>query len=219
MIVEIDSIELSFDHKKILYGIYLKAETGKITGLLGRNGCGKTCLIRILFGDLQPKYKNIRINKQPLKQHLFKSNLVAYLPQHGLLPKNISLKKAFRIFDASWTDFVAHFSSFAVHELSKTNQVSTGELRVIETYLILNSRKKILLLDEPFSFIAPVYIEKIKKMIVALKQEAAILITDHYYRDILDVSDELYFLKNGSSKLIQSIRELENEGYIRYSPE
>ena len=215
MIVEIDSIELSFDQKKILYGIYIKLETGKITGLLGRNGCGKTSLLRILFGDLQPKYKNIRINNKPQKQHLFKSNLVAYLPQHSLLPKNISLKKAFKIFDALWADFVRHFSSFTVHESSKANQVSTGELRVIETYLILHSRKKIILLDEPFSFIAPVYVEKIKKIILALKHEAAILITDHYYRDILDVSDQIYFLKNGSSKLVQSRKDLEKEGYIR----
>jgi ABC-type cobalamin/Fe3+-siderophores transport system ATPase subunit len=50
MIIELDSVELYFDKRRILNGIYLKAETGKITGLLGRNGCGKSCLLQILFG-------------------------------------------------------------------------------------------------------------------------------------------------------------------------
>ena len=67
MILEIDSVELSFDEKKILYGIYLKIETGKVTGVLGRNGCGKTSLLRILFGDLNPKYKNVRVDGKHLK--------------------------------------------------------------------------------------------------------------------------------------------------------
>lgn len=61
MILEIDNIELAFDQKKILNGIYVKFETGEITGLLGKNGCGKTSLLEIIFGTLKPKYKNIRI--------------------------------------------------------------------------------------------------------------------------------------------------------------
>ena len=49
MILEIDNIELSFKNKRILNGIYLKAETGKITGILGSNGSGKTSLLNIMF--------------------------------------------------------------------------------------------------------------------------------------------------------------------------
>ena len=65
MIFEIDNIELSFKEKRILNGIYLKTETNNITGLLGSNGCGKTCLLNILFGSLEPKYKLIRVDNKP----------------------------------------------------------------------------------------------------------------------------------------------------------
>lgn len=218
MILEIDSIELNFDQKKILYGVYLKAETGKITGVLGRNGCGKTCLLRILFGDLQPKYKNIRLDGKYLKRKLFKTHDVVYLPQHQLLPNNIKVKKAFDLFQVDWKCFVNSFDSFKIYINRRTDELSSGELRVVETYLILNSGKKIILLDEPFSFVAPLYVEKFKLLIRQKKKECTIVITDHFYREILDISDSIYLLKNGSSKLIQSKEDLENEGYISFNP-
>jgi ABC-type sugar transport system ATPase subunit len=49
-ILEVDSILLEFDLKRVLQDVYLKSETGKVTGLLGRNGSGKSCLMKILFG-------------------------------------------------------------------------------------------------------------------------------------------------------------------------
>lgn len=219
MTVEIDSVELSFDQKKILYGVYLKGETGKIKGVLGRNGSGKTCLLRILFGDLKPTYKNIRLDGNHLKESLFERNLVAYLPQHKMLPVNMKISRAFDFFQANWSNFTNTFDSFGIYTNSKINELSYGELRVIETYLILNSGKKIILLDEPFSFVAPIYVEKFKKLILEKKNDSAIIITDHFYREILSISDSTYLLKNGYSKLIQSKKDLENEGYISSNPQ
>ena len=216
MIIEIDSVELNFDKKRILYGVYLKAETGKITGILGRNGCGKTCLLRILFGDLNPKYKNIRADGNYLKTKLFTTHKVSYLPQHPLLPANLKVMKAFDLFQVDWSVFESLFNSFKSLVNSKTHELSSGELRVIETYLILNSGKEIILLDEPFSFIAPLYVDKFKLLILEKKKEAVIIITDHFYREILDISDSVYLLKNGYSKLIRSKEDLENEGYITF---
>jgi ABC-type multidrug transport system ATPase subunit len=217
--VEIDSVELIFDDKRILYGVYLKAETGKATGVLGRNGCGKTSLLRILFGDLKSKYKNVRLNEKYLKGKLYTTNLAAYLPQHQLLPPNIVLKKAFKLFNVDWAEFLSTFESFKVHSKSKANELSSGELRVIEVYLVLNSGKDIILLDEPFSFVAPLYIEKFKLLIQEKKKKSAIIITDHFYREILEVSDNTYLIKNGSSKLIQTKEDLMNEDYISFIQE
>lgn len=214
MTLEIDNIELSFDTKRILYGVYLKAETGSVTGILGRNGSGKTCLLRVLFGDLGPKYKNIRINGAFQKKRLFKTNRVVYLPQHQLLPNDLKLWDAFKLFETDWTGFIGHFSSFEKYLYSRIKDLSSGERRVVETYLILSSGKEIILLDEPFSFIAPLYVEKFKFLIHEVKKDRAIIVTDHFYRDIFDISDNIYFLKNGYSKLIHSDKELIDEGYI-----
>lgn len=214
MTLEADNIDLSFDNRKILYGVYLKAETGKVTGILGRNGCGKTSLLRILFGSLNPKFGNIRIDGVHQNKKLYLTDSAAYLPQHKLLPNNLKLVKAFRFFNVEWQSFITIFPSFASYEKTKVNALSTGELRMVETYLILNSGKPILLLDEPFSFIAPIYVNKLKDIIQQTKHQSAIVLTDHYYREIMDVSDSVYFLRDGYSKLIRSKQELEDEGYI-----
>ncbi len=217
MILEADNISLSFGQKRILSGIYLKAETNKVTGILGRNGSGKTSLMRIIFGDLNPKYKNVRINGKYQKKALFKTNTVGYLPQHQMLPNSITIFYAFTLFQVSWNAFVAIFPSFETYKKTRFQHLSSGEQRIIETYLIVASDKKIIMLDEPFSFIAPLYVHKIKTIIQEQKKDKVILITDHYYQDILDISEVVYLLKEGYSKRIRTKSELEYEGYLSYS--
>lgn len=85
--------------------------------------------------------------------------------------------------------------------------------RVMETYLILKSDKKIVLMDELFSHIAPLYIEKFKELIEVEKQSKAIILTDHYFKDVIDSSDDLYLLKNSCTKLIDNLEELEDYQY------
>ncbi|MEO1011733.1 MAG: ATP-binding cassette domain-containing protein, partial [Bacteroidota bacterium] len=178
--LEVDSVELSFGNQKILYGLYLKAETGKVTGILGRNGSGKTSLLRIIFGSLEPKYKNIRIDGVYQKGKLFRKGEIAYLPQHQLLPNSLTLSQAFRLYGQEWEVFTAHFEAFSPYQKKRTHELSSGELRIVETYLTLFSGKEIILLDEPFSFIAPIYVEKFKNLIHKLNKNTAIIITDHF---------------------------------------
>lgn len=217
MVLEVDNIELHFGEKKILSGIYINAPEGKITGIMGRNGSGKTSLLNIIFGSLIPKYKSIRINGRNLHKPLFSTNQITYLPQHRLLPKKMKLTTVFKLFGVEWADFVALFESFKIYKNHHTGQISSGELRLIETYLTLKANKNIILLDEPFSFIAPVYIESIKKLIHQQKSDKIILITDHSYEHVLEMSDTIYLLKNGCSKLIHNTKELVNEGYLPIS--
>ncbi|MDT0644601.1 ABC transporter ATP-binding protein [Zunongwangia sp. F363] len=109
MKLEIDNVELNYSGKKILGGIYLKAEKGKITGLLGSNGCGKSSLLKIIFGNLKPKNKLIKINNKVILEPLYSSKKVKYLPQHPLFPKDLRLKKAFELFGADLDSFTSAF--------------------------------------------------------------------------------------------------------------
>ncbi len=214
MILEIDNVELNFDQKRILYGIYLKGEIGKVTGLLGRNGCGKTALLKILFGVLRAKSRTIRIDGIYQKKALFKTGKAMYLPQEQLLPKNIKIIDAFVLFNLNWKDFIVFFNAFGKYDKSTISELSSGEVRVIETYLVLSSQKEIILLDEPFSFLAPIYVEQIKTLIAANKTRSIFIITDHFYRDILEISDSIYLLKDGYSKMVETRQDLKNEGYL-----
>jgi len=214
MIFEIDNIELSFKNKRILNGIYLKAETGQITGILGSNGCGKTSLLNILFGNLKPKYKLIRVNNKPILKPLYQTNLVSYLSQYHFIPKLLKLQTIFKLFKVSWNVFISHFESFGGYRKTKFEKLSGGEQRIIETYIILKSNAKLILLDEPFSHLSPIHIESIKTLIKEEKKHKAIVITDHMYKHILDLANTVYFIKNGNSKLLKNEEELVNFKYL-----
>lgn len=219
MVLEADNIELYFDDKRILYGIYLQVETGRITGVLGANGCGKTCLFRILFGDLKPKYSNIRVNGVWQSVPLYASGNTAFLPQEPMTPKELGLSTVFSLFGISWADFLSPFPEFSKYGKIKAGELSLGELRIVETYLILFSGRDIILLDEPFLHISPLNMERFIKLMEARKKNSAILISDHRYRTILSLSDTIYLLKDGYTTVIKDRNHLVLEGYIHPSVE
>ena len=86
-ILEIDSVELSFGDRVILSSVYLAVETGGATALLGRNGSGKSCLMKILCGALRPGFRSMRIDGKWYDR--FGSSQVRYLPQQGFTPGRI----------------------------------------------------------------------------------------------------------------------------------
>lgn len=214
MILEIDNVELYFKDKRILNGIYLRAETGKITGILGSNGSGKSCIMQIVFGSLQAKYKLIRVNGKPILKPLYTSNLVSFLPQHTFIPNGFKLKTLFQLMKLDWNTFIEIFEGFIGFENIKIQHLSGGEKRVIETYLILKSNREIILLDEPFSHIAPIYIEQFKTLILQEKKHKVIVITDHLHEHITELSDKIYLIKNGCSTRIETLSQLQNYKYL-----
>ena len=207
-ILEIDSVEISFNNKVILNGIYLKAESGSITGVLGNNGCGKSTLLRIIFGELKPSFMSLRINGKRFSKPFFTSNEIKYLPQFHFIPNSMTLKKAFLCFNIDLKCFYNVFPELTILKNQKFKTLSGGEKRIIETFLILKSNSKFVLLDEPFSHIAPVYINRIIDLIHQEKKNKAIIVTDHMYKHVVDISDKLYLLKDGWSKEIKNTNEI-----------
>ncbi|MGJ8550888.1 ATP-binding cassette domain-containing protein [Winogradskyella wichelsiae] len=214
MIFEIDNVELHFKTKRILSGIYLKGETGKVTAILGSNGCGKSSLLNIAFGNLKPKYMLIRLNNTPLLKPLFSTGIVKYLPQYNFIPDDMKLSFVFKLYKLNWKNFIELYEAFSIYEKAKFNVLSGGERRLIETYVTLKTKSKIILLDEPFSHISPLHIETVKKLIAEEKKHKIIIISDHMYQHIIEASDTVYLLKNDSTKKIEKLTELEDYNYL-----
>lgn len=215
MILEIDNVELYFKQNRILNGVYLKAETGKVTGILGSNGSGKSCLLAIIFGSLSAKYKLIRLDNEPILKPLYLTKNVAFLPQDHYTPDRMKLSSAFKLYNVNWVTFTSEFPQFEDYKNKPFNRLSGGERRVVEIYLILKKEAKIVLLDEPFNGIAPLYIEKIKALILEEKLNKIIVLTDHRYDEVVDISETIYLIKNGCTKLINKLSELEDYEYVR----
>ncbi|WP_316833549.1 ATP-binding cassette domain-containing protein [Pedobacter nutrimenti] len=217
--LEADSVQLEFGGRRILSDIYLKCETGKIAGLLGRNGCGKTSLLNIIYGNLTPTHKCIRFDGNFILHAFKRPDLLVYLPQQHFIPNGLTLKRIFSDFNIEYVAFEKQFPEFKSHYRSSFKDLSSGQQRLLEIYLILKSSAQFAILDEPFSFLSPVLVEQIKEMIIGERQNKGILVTDHKYRDIIEISDNLYVLSDGKTHLTKSSDDLERLGYLKLSSE
>lgn len=214
-ILEVDSVILEFGANRVLQDVYLKCETKHITGLLGRNGSGKSCLMNIMDGKLQPQNGSVRLNKKVLLSTTRKPADLMYLPQFEFIPKILKLKRIFRDFNLDFSTFTHKFPEFEKHFTSKIGILSGGERRLVEIYLVLSSDAKFCLLDEPFSHIMPLHINGIKELIKLESARKGILITDHLYKHIVDICDEIYLIKDGKTHLIGKVEDIESLGYAK----
>ncbi|PYF77216.1 ATP-binding cassette domain-containing protein [Pedobacter nutrimenti] len=214
-VLEADGIQLEFGSRPILSDVYIKCTTGKITGLLGRNGEGKTSLLHIIYGHLNASYKCIRFDGTFVQSPFKNPELLRYLPQFNFIPGNFSLKRVFSDFDMDFSLFEQRFPEFKSKYNSRIKTLSGGQRRLTEIYMILKSPGHFAILDEPFSQLSPILIESIKELIQSEKAHKGLIITDHMFRHILEISDDLYVLSNGKTHKTNSEQDLERLGYVR----
>lgn len=213
-VLEIDSIQLQFNERKILSNIYLRCETGQITGLLGKNGQGKSCLMKAIYGSLHCE-KSIRFDRISIVESFKRPDLIVYLPQSNFIPKSLSLSRVFQDFDLEYSAFQNRFLEFAKRQNDSVSSLSGGERRLLELYIIAKSKSLFALLDEPFTQLNPLQIEKAKQFLKEERGCKGMLITDHMYRHVIDICDTLYVLTNGQTYLAKSIADIEALGYAR----
>lgn len=213
--LEADSIQLEFGDRKILTDIYLFCETGSITGLLGRNGQGKTCLLNIIYGTLRTDNKSIRFDNQSKPLAYLEPQWLVYLPQFNFVPGFMALQRVFLDFELDFGEFEKRFPEFSGRGRAGFRDLSGGQRRFAEIYLTTKSPARFVMLDEPFSHLMPIQIEKVKELLSEEKKNKGILITDHLYEEILDCSDRVYLLSQGKTWLAKNLEDIERLGYIR----
>ena len=214
--LEADGIELFFGARKILGDIYLKCETGSITGLLARNGEGKTCLMNIIYGSLKANSSSIRFDELTIADAYKRPELLTYLPQFNFIPTSFSLKRIFEDFELPYDGFEALFPEFKDRQNVKLKKLSGGHRRLVEVYVIIKSKSQFVMLDEPFSHVMPLHIEKLKTLLDTEKQHKGFLITDHMYHQIINTSDNIYVLTEGKTHLTKGTEDIEKLGYARF---
>jgi ABC-type multidrug transport system ATPase subunit len=212
--LKVDSVQLSFNDRKILQDVFMECKLGEIVGLLGRNGSGKSSLLKIIFGSLTPSYKYVSIGDEYIYDG-YRHGRIAYLPQHNYLPYGIKISSLAKILidEAFWDEFTKQ-EIFEKHQHKTAGQLSGGELRMLETLMIVYNKADFILLDEPFTHISPVQTEFFKLIIKDCAKRKGIIITDHQYYNVLDVSDRIIILENGCTKPVNHVDELITYRYI-----
>lgn len=212
-ILEADGIRFEINNHILLSSVYVKCETQKITGLFGRNGAGKSCLLNIIYGTLDTMDKSIRIDGSLIKKPHVHPEIIRYLPQFHFIPGNMCLKQILKDFEINKEDFLSDFPEFDGKINQRVAGLSGGEKRLVEVYTIVKANSNFVLLDEPFSYLMPLHIEKLKEIIIVEKANKGFLITDHLYKSYIKLCDSFYVLKDGKTNLANGIEDIENYGY------
>ncbi|OMP76563.1 MULTISPECIES: ATP-binding cassette domain-containing protein [unclassified Chitinophaga] len=198
-ILEVDSVTYSVMGRQILSDVYIKTQTGRITTLIGRNGQGKSSLFKVIYGTVNAENKSVRLNNTYLRNDLYKvKGLINFLPQSSFLPKALKVKEAFDFFSMETSDFFEYFPELKFSTADRLGQLSGGETKLIEAFLVIRSNTLFTILDEPFVYLMPIYIERLKEIISHEKKNKGFLVTDHLVREICDISDDIYYINTGN---------------------
>ena len=214
--LEIKEVHKSFGKRLILNQIQLECGIGETIGIFGRNGSGKSTLFKIMFGVLKADQFQGYVNNKAIHSNAFAKKMIGYLPQDGFLPGDIKVRDLIAMVHPNGDVQNRIFYAPGVHSFDHkwVGLLSAGELKYLEFLLVCFLDHPFLLLDEPFSMIDPLYHEVIKEIIQTIGKTKGILLTDHYYEDVLQVTSRNFVLKNGDLIPIESRKDLARYGYI-----
>ena len=210
----VDSVVVRFGEKTVLSGGYITSQTGMVTGLLGRNGTGKSCMFRALMGGLKVDYVIVHIDDSPIDRNKIGLR-IKYLPQDRMLPRGMTLKRAFQLYKVDFWEFALRFPQYAGYYNTEVWELSGGEARLAELCLVLMTEGEFCILDEPFSQISPLNIEAVHGLIREKSREKGIIVTDHNFEAISQVVDNLFVIADGYTFPVESREDLVRHGYLQ----
>lgn len=214
--LQVDSLEHAYGSERVLYGVYLNCEPGQIIGVVGRNGCGKTTMLKALFGSLTATHLHLEIDGSIIR-HAYHTGLVEYLPQEPFLPRSLRVRKATRVAlpDRTQREAVCHDEVIAPHLGKRVRALSGGEQRYLEVLLVSLRNASYILLDEPFTEIEPIRREPLRRWVRTIASEfnRGFIITDHAYRDVLECADRVVVLSDGVIRAADGEDDLRRWGY------
>ena len=190
----------------VLYNFNIDIPAGKIVGLLGPNGCGKSTLMKLLSGLLQADSGEILISGNPVGEK--SKALISYLPERTYFSSNMKVKELVDYFEDFYSDFDTQrayklFADLAIDPEASLKALSKGTKEKVQLILVMSRNAKLYLLDEPIAGVDPAAREYILSTIVGnYNPDATIIITTHLITDVEQVLDDFVFLGFGGRVLL-----------------
>lgn len=215
VILKCTNLSKTYDFDNALNNVNLSIETGKIIGLLGPNGSGKTTFIKLLNGLLKPTEGEIFIDgKNPGVET---KKIVAYLPDKNYLDNSKTVKAILQLFADFYDDFDLERAQNMLKDLGiditrRFKLLSKGTKEKVQLILVMCRRAKLYLLDEPIAGVDPAARDYILNTVIKnYNREATVIISTHLIADVEKVLDEVIFIRKGEILLYQDVKSIINE--------
>jgi branched-chain amino acid transport system ATP-binding protein len=213
--LRIEGLDVSIASVSILRGVNMEVPTGKFIGLIGRNGAGKTTMMRSVMGILTPRQGNIFFNDAPLGKtpvHQRARNGIGYMPEDRRLVPALTVEE--NVLIPAWSAGVADprerlaeiyrmIPEVEAFSARKALQLSGGQQKLVALARALMCGTKLLLLDEPFEGVAPVLARRLAEVISGLKQRGlSIVLTESDLAHSREMLDVIYSIDRGQVSIV-----------------
>lgn len=211
-LLECINLEKSFGNKKILKNVNLKISGGKIIGLLGKNGTGKSTLIKLINDLLTADNGKILINGKEIGVESKK--VISYLPERTYLDKTMTVENVIKYFSEFYTDFNCEKAKKLLNDLGldikqRLNKMSKGMQEKVQLVLVMSRKADLYILDEPLGGVDPATRDYILDTILTnFNEGASVIISTHLIADIERILDEVIFINDGEIILTSNTDEL-----------
>lgn len=208
-ILESNSLTKRYNGKVALNNINLKLEPGRIIGLLGPNGSGKTTFIKLCAGLLTPTSGEILIGGEPVGPET--KARVAYLPERTYLSKWTKVSSILDFFEDMYDNFDKEAAYKMLADLSidpsdKLKTMSKGTREKVQLVLVMSRKADIYLLDEPMGGVDPAARDYILNTIMSnYNPEGSILISTHLIYDVESILNDVVMIRQGNVVCYDSV--------------
>lgn len=202
IILKVEHLSKSYEAgKPVLLDFNFEVKSGKIVGLLGPNGCGKSTFLKLVSGLLVPDAGLITIAGEPRSEE--SNSLISYLPERTYFTPGMRVSELIDYFLDFYPDFSREVAEKMLTDLgiplkARLKELSKGMKEKVQLVMVMSRRTKLYMLDEPIGGVDPASRDYILNTIIGnYNPEASIIITTHLIADIEPILDEFAFMNYG----------------------
>ncbi|MFC2095827.1 ABC transporter ATP-binding protein [Candidatus Bipolaricaulota bacterium] len=218
--VEVIDVVKSYKEKVAVDGLSFSVEKGEIFGLIGPNGAGKTTTIRMMMDIIQPDAGQVRVFGE-ISSEATKGRL-GYLPEERGLYKKLSVIETIsylaslkgrdpRMIEAE-TEALLEQTGMLAHKKKKVEELSKGMSQIIQLIVTIVHDPELVILDEPFTGLDPVNTERVKRLLLDLRDRGkAVILSTHQMNQVEAVSDRILMVNDGRAVLYGELADIRAE--------
>ncbi|MBR5227785.1 MAG: ATP-binding cassette domain-containing protein [Clostridia bacterium] len=218
--LEVINISKSFGNIKAVQSVSFSANEGKILGLIGKNGAGKSTIFRIILDILKPDSGKVVVAGE--KSSLSINNCIGFLPEEGSLMGELTVYEQMCFYgslrnmseEQVLQELLKWLEKFDITEYlnRKIKELSKGNRQRLQFIVSVLHNPKVLILDEPFSGLDPLGVELFKEILLELKAMGKVIIfSSHRMEHIEKFSDDIIILDNGQILMQGTLKEVKDE--------